>query len=343
MAYLITPESEDLYDARLRTLRRQSPGLTWTQPEVWASAIAARNLALSSLKSYASAVRFAARRQSKDVSQLFIERFDAALKPIQSAVRKSKQRVRSKHRRVAISEEAVERLRAAADWRDENTRSTKSGFAMDIAEGTLRFGLRPSEWSTARVLNDTLIVQNGKYAVFQMDYGPFAGRVYRRANGPSRVLLAQDDFAKKHYPLLDRLTHPQILGYRTNERAVRRAWRATVETAIKRFGLSKRYRHLRLYDFRHQFAANWKKTVSPRTGIIAALMGHCSTRTAVQSYARVTNARGAGWGLRPSADSLDSVITFDVWEGYPQHLDSDPARTPQKPSASHHKTSRKPQ
>lgn len=325
MAHQITPESEDLYDARIRTLRRHSPGLKWSQPEAWAAAIAARKLALSSLKSYASAVRFGARRDDERSAPTFIKRFDAALEPSQIAVRKTKQRARPKHRRVAITEEAVEILRKAAEWREENTRSTRSQLAMDIAEGTLRFGLRPSEWSKAKSDANSLIIQNGKHAVFEMEHGPFAGRVYRRGNGRSRELLGNDEFVRRFRPILRRIAEAGPLGYRTNERAIRRAWRENVETAIKRFGLPARYRHLRLYDFRHQFAANWKKAVPASTGIVAALMGHASVRTAVQSYARGTNARGTGWGLRPSAESLDAVVTHDIWDGYPVDRESKPS------------------
>lgn len=329
MSHQIALDTEDLYDARIRTLMRHAGPLEWSRPESWAQALGARKLALSSLKSYASAIRFAARRELSDAAESFVSAFNAALKPLQEGVRSSKQRSRPKHRRMAITEQTVQILREAAEWREENTRSTRARFVMDMAEGTLRFGLRPSEWSKTKIEDNRLIIPNGKHIIIEPEHGPFAGRLYQRGNGERRELIAHDEFVGKFAPILLRLSRSSPLSYRTNERGVRRAWRDVVDTAIQRFGLPSRFRTLRLYDFRHQFAANWKSSVPASSGIIAAMMGHVSVRTAVQSYARASNARGGGWGLRPSQDTLDAVMSHEMWAGYPPQATS-PAKSPNK-------------
>lgn len=331
MSHQITLDTEALYDARLRTLMGSGSAWDWKDAAVWAKAIADRKLALASLKNYASAVRFGARRALGEAAEVFVVAFNAALKPTQEAARSTGQRSRPKHRRMAISEATVRLLRKAAEWREENSRSTRATFVMDLAEGTLRFGLRPSEWGKASLVAESLVVKNGKRIVAELPHGPFAGRRYERGNGPRRELLVHSDFLSAHAPILRRISAAGPLSYRTNERGIRRAWREVVDTAVKRFGLPSRFRHLRLYDFRHQFAANWKKAVPASSGIVAALMGHASVRTAVQSYARVANGRGAGWGLRPSAESLEAVVTMEMWSGYPSSAPDKPA--PSTPSA----------
>ena len=62
----------------------------------------------------------------------------------------------------------------------------------------------------------------------------------------------------------------------------------------------------RIYDARHQFAANAKQTLNYQGGEVAAAMGHRSAVTAHTSYGNRKKGR-VGLPVKPSALSVENV------------------------------------
>lgn len=300
--------TEALYAARIRSLTGRRVDLRLSDPGPWVAELQRRDLALSSLKSYASAVRYHVRRKLPEPED-FVTRFDALLRPIQSVARTARKR-----RRPSIGSDVIDGLRRAARYRDGQSIYTRA--AVDLAEGSWRFGLRPSEWGHCAIQGGALHVRNGKFLRRRMAHGIFAGRFFSRANGRYRTLEptsgSLDDAGSQ---LISRIRSFQAARpFERHHRAVQIEFRQVVRLAVRRGLIPPRFGVLTLYSFRHQFAADGKRTFAAGSGSVAALMGHISVRTALQSYARRRSGTGRSLGIRPSADSLAAVENLTVFE-----------------------------
>lgn len=140
----------------------------------------------------------------------------------------------------------------------------------------LATGLRPCEWQRAEFNEDgtMLIVQNAK-------------ATNGRATGKYRLVPVQAEdleIVRAHLESIHHLLRQALTFHQIHKRcgeALNRACRALWGENI-----SKCYS---LYSARHQFGANRKAIASKQE--VAALLGHCSTRTARRHYA----PRRAAW------------------------------------------------
>ena len=183
-------------------------------------------------------------------------------------------------------------------------RSERARRLADILISMVVTGLRPSEFSTARLTDGvvrTLIVNNAKYAA---DTAEKPGR----GNGPSRELV------------IDERASPQIVGaiIRALDWCHGRDWsslapnanalfRATIKKLVSRREIGSKWQRLRIYDCRHQFSANAKEHLDLLAGEVAAAMGHRSVVTAVSHYGRRRFARSGAAMVRPSEKSVADV------------------------------------
>ena len=173
-----------------------------------------------------------------------------------------------------ISEEDLARLLAYLESRKGLDKW--AAFALTWCQAARLTGLRPCEWAHA-------------YVDFSPEVGPMlvvanAKRTQGRANGPTRHLdlsgldpqqiLLIDDMGviARHYETTEETM--AVLQRRISKYLYR----------VARIALGRRKHYPCLYTFRHQFAADAKRSFSAPE--VAALLGHGSDQTATRNYAR---------------------------------------------------------
>lgn len=172
-----------------------------------------------------------------------------------------------------VSEEDAERLLKAL-------RSAPGEWGRRAAllfEATLKAGLRPAEWESAKAAATGLLVKNAK-------------ATNGRANGEYRAVpLEPSDLEICRHNIAEIQQWMEATGgrYSTYIAVVRNAIQRTTRRIFKR--VAKPGKGIAIYSARHQFGANMKNIYGPAG--VAALMGHRSEKTAKWHYAR----KGRGW------------------------------------------------
>lgn len=179
----------------------------------------------------------------------------------------------------------LQRLLAELRARGERGREAADWYMV-----TVLTGLRPCEWRTAGLLEDSLRLSNAK-------------STNGRAFAPTRTIDVSGLLGPERECLI---RHLSALDDKRDEAAFARQYKA-VRTAIRDAGQRlwpKRLRRPSLYTARHQFAAGAKTTWPPAE--VAALMGHGSVRSAPAYYAPARSALG-GVRVRPSDADVRAV------------------------------------
>lgn len=146
------------------------------------------------------------------------------------------------------------------------------GLVIGWLEAAIVTGLRPSEWETALLKGDYLIVQNAK-------------NTNGRSFGVERVLNLSnlDEFS---YEAIEKFLHRLHYAMRVNDgdfQYIYTSCRMRLRSATIKLWSPKK-KHPTLYSGRHQFSADMKNTLSKRE--IAALMGHGTDATATEHYGK---------------------------------------------------------
>lgn len=267
--------------------------------------VADGDLAWSSAKQYASAVRWALRRAGSGT-----ERFDGGWAALRAGVPRGRRRG-ARRRRTRIATSVVEAVRGLATARGRPS----SRAAAALFEAGLVMGLRPCEWAAARWADKSrtrLVVRNAKAAERVMEHGPFAGRLWRRANGAERVLVLTDEaVAQGVQGVVDgAMAAERACPWARRRSSIWRAFKSLVRGARSRGLIEARHRDLTLYSARHQFAADMKRSARVERGEVAAAMGHVAVRTAVSGYGRRVMGRSLAPLIRPDAASVGAVVSL---------------------------------
>ena len=157
----------------------------------------------------------------------------------------------------------------------------------------LMVGLRPSEWDTAIVENDILIVQNAK-------------RTNGRSFGDKRqILLTNITDAEKDRLLafLDQFDEFKKQGFSYQyiyDRCRKRMWE------ISRLALPRRKVYPTLYSCRHQVAAELKSS-GYTLKEIAVLFGHASDATATRHYGHASQGSGKFDKIQAPVEDLGRI------------------------------------
>ncbi|OCJ11461.1 hypothetical protein A6U87_27345 [Rhizobium sp. AC44/96] len=165
-----------------------------------------------------------------------------------------------------------------------------------MIEAGIATGLRPIEWKDAWIEDNVLHVPNAKF------------RPGISGNGEMRELLLDDEaISESHLNAVFRVLEA-LHGVEWDDvgQNVRRAL-AGAKKKLQRMGLvTKKQMKTRLYDARHQFAANAKLSLNYAGGEVAAAMGHRSAVTAHVAYGNRKKGR-AGIAVKPSIQSVNNV------------------------------------
>lgn len=169
-------------------------------------------------------------------------------------------------------------------------------LAADMIEAGIATGLRPIEWKDAWIEDNVLHVPNAKF------------RPGISGNGQKRELLLDDEaISESHLNAVFRVLEA-LHGVEWDDVGanVRRAL-AGAKTKLQRMGLvTKNQMKTRVYDARHQFAANAKMSLDYAGGEVAAAMGHRSAVTAHVAYGNRKKGR-VGIAVKPSLQSVNNV------------------------------------
>lgn len=179
-------------------------------------------------------------------------------------------------------------------------RSGKHGrfkrLAADMIEAGIATGLRPIEWKDAELIDDVLHVTNAKF------------RPGISGNGNKRELILVDDcITSDQRAAIDRVLSAlngvewDVIGTH-----VRRALRGARNKLKKMSLISGKEMRTRIYDARHQFAADAKISLDYEGGEVAAAMGHRSAVTAHSAYGNRKKGR-IGLPVKPSRISVQNV------------------------------------
>lgn len=201
---------------------------------------------------------------------------------------------------------------------DKRANRAKSAGTREIAllaklwiSASIIVGVRPQEWSESKLIGDAssykepespesvlrLVVKNSKYK----EGGS-------RTFGAERTLimteLNQQDMESvvDFYVLLNKVVAQRTGGFSKVYESVRGVlWSAN----SKAFSASQKY--ITLYSARHQFVSN-RKAMGEHPIILAALLGHASVQTAMETYGlRRVGKRGYS-KVNPSSEDVDKVI-----------------------------------
>lgn len=169
-------------------------------------------------------------------------------------------------------------------------------IAADMLVAGVATGLRPVEWSRARLKGDTLYVRNAKY------------RPGISGNGKERVLrLVAGIVTDEQRAAIKRLI-AALSGREWDEVGgnIRRAFNAAKSRLKSMKLLTPLQMRTRLYEARHQFSADAKLALDYAGGEVAAAMGQRSAMTARISYGNRRKASGT-LPVKPSAESVAAV------------------------------------
>jgi len=175
------------------------------------------------------------------------------------------------------------------------SRSTLANPASIYLVANQEVGLRPSEWGTAYIEGDRLIVRNAKNS-------------NGRATGENRF-IDMDERVKRLVKILIRERDGLMITYGTWEKAQK-----AIQKFLKDFRRRNKLPRIVMYSTRHQFSANAKRAgVSKRD--LANLMGHSSDKTASMHYGKARSGKAGGLGVTAVANQI---------------VDQSPAPSPQR-------------
>lgn len=281
----------------------------------------------STAKGYASVVRWGLRRARRPT-----DAFDRSWARLRGSVPRRSHRRRST-RRCRITPELVATLRQFAALRD---RRSRAAMAVNLFHASALFGLRPCEWSSASwddAARHRLVVRNAKAAATIMEHGPFAGRLWVRGNGSERTLeLTAEGVGAGVADLVDEVLRAEReVPWSQHRSAIWDAFKRLVRAAVERGLIEPKYRHLTIYSARHQFAADAKRSMSVTAGEVAAVMGHCTVRTAVSGYGRRVAGGSFRAMVRPVPESVALVRNLTLRRSRPAPRAAIPGLAPGGP------------
>lgn len=224
---------------------------------------------------------------SQTISDEEAERFTASFRSVRPEVKPKKRLAKGLSKQLEI--DLITVLRRGTPGRSQK-------LAADMIEAGIATGLRPIEWKDAWIDENVLHVPNAKF------------RPGISGNGKKRELLLDDDaISESHLNAVYRVLEA-LHGVEWNDvgPSVRRAL-IGAKKKLQRMGLvTKKEMKTRIYDARHQFAANAKLSLDYAGGEVAAAMGHRSALTAHVSYGNRKKGR-AGLAVKPSLQSVNDV------------------------------------
>lgn len=162
-------------------------------------------------------------------------------------------------------------------------------------------GLRPCEWARAELHGDVLRVQNAKY------------RPGISGNGPYRELIINwESLTQEQVQSIRRLLNDlKGADWERIGGNIRRAFNNAKKQLKAAGSITKGQSRTRIYEARHQFSADAKKTLDYARGEVAGAMGHRAATTAHVAYGNRSKARGS-LPVKPSSESVAAVSPKSV-------------------------------
>jgi integrase len=286
-------------------------GMTLVNTSAWFKKFWGKELRPATVRQYRSALKYFTEREvlSKKVNEEYKKRIFDTLDSIQAGDKKILPHKTSSAKQKHLKEDKlsliVEELK--------NSKSKWNKFTIVWLYSAILTGLRPCEWrkTTYDAKNDCLNVANAKVT-------------NQRSHGEFRTIYLShlDEKSKKNI-----LTHISITKHYVNNGEIEIYYRgcSALLRKVSSDLFPKAKRHITLYSARHQYSANLKAS-GLKSNEIAALMGHATDETAMETYGK---KQYGSKGLQPDKISLEEVSKVKV--KYKQFVfNVNPTNTPNK-------------
>lgn len=296
-----SPTTEAEYERRVRRFlayaAQQGLGTDW-RGLLLAYEVLSRDLAPASRRKYRAALRFFVERaMGLEAERLFSERA-AVIDRIWRAAREQAALAagKSRKRRGGLLREMPNELRSLLSAHLYGRGTVAALTAGDIILATPIVGCRPGEWSNSHLEGNMLTVVNAKF------------REGVRGNGPERTMVLDRTLITPDE--MDAIRRLVMCMAGRSWNSVRGRISAALKDALKSLVeqgvIPRKWLRLRLYDARHQFAAEAKSSLDELQGEVAAVMGHASAQTAAYHYGKRRKAQRPS-AVRPTPDAVARV------------------------------------
>lgn len=185
----------------------------------------------------------------------------------------------------------------------ETPRGRNKRIAADMLIAGPVVGLRPCEWARAELRGNILRVQNAKY------------RPGISGNGSHRELVLEWSVItpEQRNAIARLLVDLKGADWEKVGGNIRRAFN-NAKKRLKAVGeITKGQARTRLYEARHQFSADAKRTLDYAGGEVAGAMGHRAATTAHSAYGNRSRATGT-LPVKPTVESVDNVSQKSIFQ-----------------------------
>lgn len=283
-------------------------GMSLVNTCIWFKKFWSSNLRPATVRQYRASLKFFSEREheNKKVNNDYLSKINQILDSIKGGDKKNLEDRTSSAKQKHLKEDKLKIIIEEL----KNSKSSWSKMTIVWLQAAVNTGLRPIEWIDAKYDDerDCLIVKNAK-------------NTNSRAHGEYRTLYLShiDEKTRKNIKnhLLISQLHKQKGGWIQYYRGCSTLLRRTCK---KLFPRSKK--HISLYSGRHQYSANLKAS-GLKSNEIAALMGHSTDETAMETYGKKSYGSK---GLQPEKMELAEVEKVKVkYKIYSFTLDDKPA------------------
>lgn len=269
-------------------------GMTLLNTAIWFKKFWGTNLRPSTVRQYRASLKYFVEREhaNKKVNDDYMKKIFDVLDTIQAGDKKTLPPKTSSAKQKHLKDEKLFAI-------IEDLKTNKSKWSkMTIAwlRAAVLTGLRPIEWTMTEYdeRNDCLIVKNAK-------------NTNNRAHGENRTIYLThlDETLKKNI-----ITHLQIAKYHSNNNLWEDYYQGCSALLQRRCKVlfPKAKKNISLYSARHQYSANLKAS-GLKCNEIAALMGHATDETAMETYGK---KQYGSKGLQPNKISKEEVSKVKV-------------------------------
>lgn len=174
-------------------------------------------------------------------------------------------------------------------------------FVARLCHAMHQTGIRPGEWCDTSYDPNTrkISVKNAKYKTTDRSFR--ANGTHRHINLPA---TASSAFVSNVEWVIENM---KGISWKSRQGHASRTLKKMLAELVREKKISRWWLKLRIYDFRHQFAADMKATFDDAPVNVAAVMGHCSVVTAYQHYGRKAVGKVRRSPVSPDAVSVNHV------------------------------------
>lgn len=269
-------------------------GMSLLNTCIWFKKFWASNLRPATVRQYRASLRFFSEREHENqkVNSEYLAKINQVLDSVKGGDKKTLEDRTSSAKQKHLKEEKLKLI--IDDLKDSKSKWSKMTIVW--LQAAINTGLRPIEWTdtTYDKEKDCLIVKNAK-------------NTNSRSHGEFRTIYLSHIEAKTKQNIRNHLLISQHHSQQEQWIQYYRGCSSLLQRTCKKlFPRSKK--HISLYSGRHQYSANLKAS-GLKSNEIAALMGHSTDETAMETYGKKSYGSK---GLQPDKMEIAEVEKVKV-------------------------------